>query len=112
LLLRDEWGGLQRVLGLLTKKRVRVDTLVCGKCEFEGHSRLVISSSDDKFPRMLEHLRKLHDVVEAEAAESPALGYSLVRTVEERLPWPGSLDLESSRALASGSRDTIAAKGA
>ena len=102
LLLRDDWGALQRVLQTLTKKRVRVETVLYGRCEQPGQNRVFIASADEKLPRMVEHLRKLGDVAEAECLEGGPRGYALVRVVEERVPLPMSMDLDTAKAIAEG----------
>lgn len=112
LLLRDEWGALQRVLQLMTKKRVRAEAVMFGRCEVEGHSRVLIASADPRFASLLDHFRKLGDVVEVEEAESAARAFALVRTFEERTPPPQSMDYAAARALASPPKVTINEKGA
>jgi len=112
LLLREDWGALQRVLQLMTKKRVRPETVLSGRCEVPGHSRVFIASADARLPGLVEHLRKLSDVVEAEMTESPAREFAFVRTFEERLPLPQTMDYAAARALASGPKVTMMEKGA
>lgn len=65
LLLHDEWGALQRVLGLLTRKRVHVDAVLAMPQPSDRCVRVLLGSADLRFPQMLAALQRLEPVREA-----------------------------------------------
>lgn len=67
LLVHDQPGVMQRVMGVFTRKRVNVDTIVAGRCERPGMARVILTLQDDRQARsILEHVRRLEPVAEAE----------------------------------------------
>jgi acetolactate synthase-1/3 small subunit len=67
LLVYDQPGVMQRVMGEFTRKRINVETIVVGKCEMPDRARIVLSISDrEKALGVIEHLRALHEVIEAD----------------------------------------------
>lgn len=67
LLVYDQPGVMQRVMGEFTRKRINVETIVVGKCEMPERARIVLSVLDkEKALGVLEHLRALHEVIEAD----------------------------------------------
>lgn len=80
LLVRKESGAIQRVLGLLTRRCVPVDTLLVGRCEHPECQRLVLASNDPRLPRLVEPLRRLHDVIDAQCVQEKANWIHLVRS--------------------------------
>jgi len=43
LLVYDQPGVMQRVMGEFTRKRINVETIVVGKCEMPERARIVLS---------------------------------------------------------------------
>jgi acetolactate synthase-1/3 small subunit len=46
MVVNDEFGVMQRVMGVFTRKRINVDTIVVGRCEIAGKSRIVLTVKD------------------------------------------------------------------
>lgn len=92
LLVHDDWGVAQRIMGVFTRKRISVDTIFAGPCEKEGCARVVLASEHPLFPKMLEHVRRVHDVIEADFIENDAEGFALVRTPAGRKPVSGKAE--------------------
>jgi acetolactate synthase-1/3 small subunit len=71
LLVYDQPGVMQRVMGEFTRKRINVETIVVGKCEMPERARIVLSLTDrTQAINVLEHLRGLQEVIEADIVES------------------------------------------
>jgi acetolactate synthase-1/3 small subunit len=70
LLVHDEPGVMQRIMGEFNRKRINVETIVVGKCEKADKARIVLSVTDPaKAEAVLEHLKMLQEVVEAETVD-------------------------------------------
>src|SRR4030042_2370413 len=70
LLVYDQPGVMQRVMGEFTRKRINVETIVVCKCEMPDRARIVLSISDrEKALGVIEHLRALHEVIEADLVD-------------------------------------------
>lgn len=70
LLVYDQPGVMQRVMGEFTRKRINVETIVVGKCEMPERARIVLSIADrEKALSVIEHLRALHEVIEADLVD-------------------------------------------
>ena len=80
LLVHDDWGVMQRITAVFTRKRISIETILAGPCEKEGCARVLLASADPKFPRMVEHLRRVHDVIDVEYIENNAEEFVLLRT--------------------------------
>ena len=89
LLVHDDWGVMQRIAGVFTRKRISIDTILAGKCERPGCARVILASEDPKFAKMVEHLRRVHDVIEVEYIENNAEAFALVRSPAGRKPVTG-----------------------
>ena len=92
LLVHDDWGVAQRIMAVFTRKRISVDTILAGPCEREGCARVILASQHPQFPKMLEHVRRVHDVIEADYIENNAEGFALFRTPEGRRPVSGKAE--------------------
>jgi len=70
MLVQDEPGVMQRIMGEFNRKRINVETIVVGKCEKEDKARIVLSVIDPvKAEAVLEHLRMLQEVIEVEIVD-------------------------------------------
>ena len=70
LLVYDQPGVMQRVMGEFTRKRINVETIVVGKCEMPERARIVLSIMDrEKAISVIEHLRALHEVIECDLVD-------------------------------------------
>jgi len=92
LLVHDDWGVMQRITAVFTRKRISIDTILAGPCEKEGCARVLLASADPKFPKMVEHLRRVHDVIDVEYIENNAEEFVLVRSAGGRKPLAGKPD--------------------
>src|SRR5512136_1633970 len=71
MLVHDQPGVMQRVMGEFNRKRINVETIVVGKCEMSGRARIVLSIEDkEQALSVIEHLRALHEVIEADLVDS------------------------------------------
>ncbi len=67
LIVKNEFGVMQRVMGEFTRNKINVETIVVGKCESAGRSRMVMSViGKDAADTAIGRLQKLQDVYEAE----------------------------------------------
>jgi acetolactate synthase-1/3 small subunit len=67
LIVKNEFGVMQRVMGEFTRNKINVETIVVGKCEEPKKSRMVLSVIDkDMAETALGRLQKLQDVYVAE----------------------------------------------
>lgn len=84
MLVHDQPGVMQRVMGEFNRKRINVETIVVGKCEMPNKARIVLSVMDkDKAESVLEHLRALHEVIEADLVDhSRHEAYALIQSKE------------------------------
>jgi len=70
LLVYDQPGVMQRVMGEFNRKRINVETIVVGKCEVPDRARIVLSIEDkEKALSVIEHMRALHEVIEADLVD-------------------------------------------
>ncbi len=94
LLVYDQPGVMQRVMGEFTRKRINVETIVVGKCEMPERARIVLSVKDrDRASSVLEHLRALHEVIEADLVDQPRHeAYALLVNKEGTCRITGSVD--------------------
>ncbi len=92
LLVHDDWGVMQRITAVFTRKRISIDSVLAGPCEKDGCARVLLASADPKFPRMVEHLRRVHDVIEVEYIENNADEFVLLRSLQGRKPLVGKPD--------------------
>ena len=97
MLVKDEFGVMQRIMGEFTRKRINVETIVVGKCEVPGKARVVLSVlSKEMADIAVERLGRLHDVEAVEIVEEPRQSaYALISTSKG---WVGLI----------GSRDEVA----
>jgi acetolactate synthase I/III small subunit len=67
LVVRNEFGVMQRVMGEFTRNKINVETIVVGKCEQPGRARIVLSViGEDSARTALEKVCALQDVFDAE----------------------------------------------
>lgn len=94
MLVDDEPGVMQRVMGEFTRKRINVETIVVGKCEKPDKARIVLSVTDPlKAEAVLEHLRALQEVNEAQTVdESRHESYLLMMNGSGKARMTGSVE--------------------
>ncbi|MBR2255002.1 MAG: acetolactate synthase [Candidatus Methanomethylophilaceae archaeon] len=82
LIVKNEFGVMQRVMGEFTRNKINVETIVVGKCELPGKSRVVLSVTDkDGAETALGKLQRLQDVYGvALVPESEQSAYALLST--------------------------------
>jgi len=63
-LVNDRPGGVDRVVGLLRRRRASMQTLVVGPSELPGVARITVNVKDSEveFDHLLEQLRKIVDI--------------------------------------------------
>lgn len=82
LIVKNEFGVMQRVMGEFTRNRINVETIVVGKCEQHGKSRVVLSMVKEEDANLAAgKLKMLQDVYEVELVpESGQSAYALLST--------------------------------
>lgn len=82
LIVKNEFGVMQRVMGEFTRNKINVETIVVGKCELPGKSRIVLSMIEKNAADLAAgRLQKLQDVYEVELVpESGQSAYALLST--------------------------------
>lgn len=80
MVVNDEFGVMQRIMGEFTRRKINVDTIVVGKCEIPGKSRVVLSVSDRKQAEWaVDSLQRLQDIIQVELVdETRQEAYALV----------------------------------
>ncbi|HUV24627.1 MAG TPA: ACT domain-containing protein [Methanomassiliicoccales archaeon] len=93
MIVNDEFGVMQRVMGEFTRKKINVETIVVGKCELEGKARIVLTVlGRDNAELALERLERLHDVLEIDILnETRHEAYALVANEEGKVRLIGSI---------------------
>jgi acetolactate synthase-1/3 small subunit len=70
MLVYDQPGVMQRVMGEFNRKRINVETIVVGKCEMADRARIVLSIEDkERALTVIEHLRALQEVIECDLVD-------------------------------------------
>ena len=70
LVVKNEFGVMQRIMGEFTRNKINVESIVVGKCECPGRSRMVLAVNDrDAAELAAGKLQKLMDVYEANLVE-------------------------------------------
>jgi len=94
MVVNDEFGVMQRIMGEFTRRKINVDTIVVGKCEMPGKSRVVLSVSDRKEAEWaVDSLQRLHDVVQVEIVDDTRQeSYALVANTVGKARLIGSID--------------------
>ena len=70
LVVKNEFGVMQRIMGEFTRNKINVETIVVGKCEYPGRSRMVLAVNDkDQAELAVGKLQKLMDVFEIRLVE-------------------------------------------
>lgn len=82
LVVKNEFGVMQRVMGEFTRNRINVETIVVGKCEMPDKSRMVLSVMDKgQADLALGRLQKLMDCFDVRMVEeSGQAAYALIST--------------------------------
>jgi len=80
LMVKNEFGVMQRVMGEFTRNKINVETIVVGVCEKPTKSRMVLSVLDSVQANLAtEKLKKLQDVYEVELVdEGRQVAYALI----------------------------------
>jgi len=67
LIVKNEFGVMQRVMGEFTRNKINVETIVVGKCEIPNRSRMVLSVIEKEAAEIaMGRIQKLQDVYSAE----------------------------------------------
>ncbi len=112
LLVHDDWGVMQRITAVFTRKRISIDSVLAGPCEKDGCARVLLASADPKFPRMVEHLRRVQDVIEVEYIENNADEFVLLKSLHGRRPMSGKPDAVDPAVASEADASYVRAYGA
>ena len=82
LIVKNEFGVMQRIMGEFTRNKINVESIVVGRCEYPGQSRMVLAvNSRDDAELAIGKLQKLMDVYEANLVEEKMYTtFSLIST--------------------------------
>jgi acetolactate synthase-1/3 small subunit len=82
LIVKNEFGVMQRVMGEFTRNKINVETIVVGRCEEPKKSRMVLSMIDkDAAETAMGRLQKLQDVYVVEMIpEEGQSAFALIST--------------------------------
>ena len=65
LVVKNEFGVMQRIMGEFTRNKINVESIVVGKCECPGKSRMVLAvNAKEQAELAVGKLQKLMDVYE------------------------------------------------
>lgn len=94
MLVYDQPGVMQRVMGEFNRKRINVETIVVGKCEIPERARIVLSIEDkEKALSVIEHLRALQEVIECDLVDQARHeAYALLQAKEGVCRVTGSVE--------------------
>jgi len=94
MIVNDEFGVMQRVMGEFTRKKINVETIVVGKCEILGKARIVLSVKERKHAEQaVERLERLQDIVQVEIVDGTRHeAYALVSNQFGKVRLIGSID--------------------
>ena len=82
MVVKDEFGVMQRAMGEFTRNKINVETIVVGKCEIPGRARIVLSVADEESARTaMARLERLEDVCEVRMVPKEGQSaYALIST--------------------------------
>jgi len=82
LIVKNEFGVMQRIMGEFTRNKINVETIVVGKCELPGKARIVLSViGKDAADTAISRLKRLQDVYSAQIVEEDGQSsYALITT--------------------------------
>ncbi len=82
LVVKNEFGVMQRVMAEFTRNKINVETIVVGKCEIPGKSRVVLSmNKEEDAHKAAAKMQTLQDVYDVEIVpESGQSAYALMST--------------------------------
>jgi Acetolactate synthase, small (regulatory) subunit len=82
LIVKNEFGVMQRIMGEFTRNKINVETIVVGKCELPGKARMVLSViGKEAVETALSRLNRLQDVYCAQIVEEDGQSaYALITT--------------------------------
>ncbi len=67
MIVSNEFGVMQRIMGEFTRKRINVEAIVVGRSEVPDHARVVLTVLDREMADIaVERLQRLHDVQDVE----------------------------------------------
>jgi len=84
MMVKDEFGVMQRVMGEFTRNKINVETIVVGKCEVPGKARIVLSVvGKDSAETAMARLERLQDVSDVcLIPEEGQSAYALISTTD------------------------------
>ena len=82
MIVKDEFGVMQRVMGEFTRNKINVETIVVGKCEIHGKARIVLSVvGKNAAETAIARLERLQDVYDVQlVSEDGQSAYALMST--------------------------------
>lgn len=71
MVVNDEFGVMQRIVGEFTRRKINIETIVVGKCEIPGKARVVLGVKDMSMAQsaVAALKQKVHDVISIEIVE-------------------------------------------
>jgi acetolactate synthase-1/3 small subunit len=81
MVVNDEFGVMQRIVGEFTRRKINIETIVVGKCEIPGKARVVLGVNERAMAEAAVNALKqrVHDVIQIEILdETRHEAYALV----------------------------------
>ena len=84
LVVKNEFGVMQRIMGEFTRNKINVETIVVGKCEQPGKARMVLSViGRESAELVIGRLQRLQDVSCVQMIEHDGQSaYALISTTD------------------------------
>lgn len=72
MVVNDEFGVMQRIVGEFTRRKINIETIVVGKCEIPGKARVVLSVKDRAQAESVVSALKqrVHDIISIEIVDA------------------------------------------
>lgn len=72
MVVNDEFGVMQRIVGEFTRRKINIETIVVGKCEIPGKARVVLSVKDMAMAQSAVSAltQRVHDIISIEIVDS------------------------------------------
>ena len=95
MVVNDEFGVMQRIVGEFTRRKINIETIVVGKCEIPGKARVVLGVKDMAMAESAVNALKqrVHDVISIEIMEHSRIeAYALTSNGTGKARLIGSVD--------------------
>ncbi|MCE5296053.1 MAG: acetolactate synthase [Euryarchaeota archaeon] len=95
MVVNDEFGVMQRIVGEFTRRKINIETIVVGKCEIPGKARVVLGVNDraDAESSVSALKQRVHDIISIEILDpSRHEAYALISNTNGKARLIGSTE--------------------